>query len=179
MEVPMLRSLLTLFIIVVSGLVMTVAHPKQISKIPESLQNMTNVRLPVPGRISAGPPTAEQLVAFAAAGGDIVINLQSFEELQDIPEASWAAKANLDYFHIPIAGSNDLTREAVAQFDQIVTANRDRQMLMHCGSGNRVGAMIALRAAWHQGATAAEAIALGEEYGLASLKPHVESLLKE
>lgn len=175
----MLGRLITLVVIVVSGLVTTVAYPKQISKIPESLQNMVNIRAPIPGHLSAGPPTAEQLAAFASIGGEVVINLQSFEELKNTPEASWAATSNLDYFHIPIAGGDDLTRETVAQFDQIVTANEGRQMLMHCGSGNRVGAMIALRAAWHQGATAEEALALGEEYGLASLKPRVRSLLKE
>lgn len=175
----MLGRLITLVVIVVSGLVVTLAHPKQISKIPESLQNMTNIKVPAPGRISAGPPTAEELAAFAAIGGEVVINLQSFEEIQNIPEATWAEQSNLDYFHIPIAGGDDLTREAVAEFHQIVSSNENRQMLMHCGSGNRVGAMVALRAAWHQGATTEEAIALGEAYGLASLKPRVQSLLKE
>ncbi|HET8815869.1 MAG TPA: sulfur transferase domain-containing protein [Pseudidiomarina sp.] len=175
----MLRRLIALIVIMVSAVAMTVAYPKQISKIPESLQNMTNIKVPIPGRIAAGPPTAEQLAAFAAIGGEVVINLQSFEELQNIPEAEWAEQSNLDYFHIPIAGGDDLTRTTVAEFHGIVSANENRQMLMHCGSGNRVGAMIALRAAWHQGATVEEAIALGEQYGLTSLKPRVESLLNE
>lgn len=175
----MRRTLILLLIIVASSLFMNVAHSKQISKIPDSLKNMTNIKLPMPGRISAGPPTAQQLADFAAVGGEVVINLQSFEELQNVPEASWAEQSNLDYFHIPIANGDDLTGANVAEFHQIVSANENRQMLMHCGSGNRVGAMIALRAAWHQGATVEEAIALGEEYGLASLKPRVLSLLKE
>src|SRR5690606_38327465 len=49
--------------------------------------------------------------------------------------------------------------------------------LVHCASGNRVGALAALRAAWLQGADEEAAIAEGRRWGLRSLETEVRSSL--
>ncbi len=51
-------------------------------------------------------------------------------------------------------------------------------VLLHCASGNRVGALLALRARMH-GASPEEALELGNEAGLSSLRSTVETLLNE
>ena len=52
------------------------------------------------------------------------------------------------------------------------------KVLMHCGSGNRVGAMMALRARWVQGRSAEEALAIGRSSGLKGLEGDVRTLLQ-
>jgi hypothetical protein len=49
--------------------------------------------------------------------------------------------------------------------------------LVHCASSNRVGAMIALRAALVDGASADAALAEGRRWGLKSLEPQVRERL--
>ena len=44
-------------------------------------------------------------------------------------------------------------------------------------SGNRVGALFALRAHWLQGLPAVEALAVGRRYGLTKLEPLVMQIL--
>ncbi len=50
-------------------------------------------------------------------------------------------------------------------------------VLVHCGSGNRVGALFALRAAWLQGVAPAEAVALGKAAGMTALEPAIRGIL--
>jgi hypothetical protein len=51
-------------------------------------------------------------------------------------------------------------------------------VLLHCASANRAGALLALRAK-SNGADSAAALELGVASGLTSLKPTVETRLKE
>jgi hypothetical protein len=44
-------------------------------------------------------------------------------------------------------------------------------VLLHCASANRVGALLALREAWHRGAEPQAALAVGIEAGLTGLEP--------
>src|SRR5690606_4186192 len=64
----------------------------------------------------------------------------------DFDEASAVHAAGLRYSNLPLAGASDLTRENVLAFDTLL-AGAERPLLVHCASGNRVGAMAALLAA--------------------------------
>ncbi|MDX1549980.1 MAG: hypothetical protein R3278_05475, partial [Lysobacter spongiicola] len=79
--------------------------------------------------------------------------------------------------NLPLAGPSDLTRENVLAFDQLLR-DAERPVLVHCGSGNRVGAMAALRAAWVEGQSPDDAIATGKAWGLTSLKDAVRERLE-
>ncbi|MFC5577936.1 hypothetical protein ACFPOA_07935 [Lysobacter niabensis] len=48
-----------------------------------------------------------------------------------------------------------------------------RPVLVHCASGNRVGAIVALRAAWMEGRSTEDAIAIGKTWGLKGLEGEV------
>ena len=50
-------------------------------------------------------------------------------------------------------------------------------MLLHCGSGNRVGALLALKAFWLDGGSAEEALEVGLAGGVTRLEPTVRELL--
>ncbi|MGB5737928.1 MAG: hypothetical protein WBM54_01160, partial [Woeseia sp.] len=76
-----------------------------------------------------------------------------------------------------IAGPDDVTFENAAKLDALL-AEFAGPVLLHCGSGNRVGALFALRAK-AAGASDDEAIAVGRAAGLTQLEETVRRTLAE
>ncbi|WP_233275219.1 beta-lactamase hydrolase domain-containing protein [Pseudoxanthomonas suwonensis] len=132
---------------------------------------------PVDGIRSGGRIGAADLPALQAAGITRVIDLTPDAETPDFDEAAVVRAAGLRYDNLPIGGPGDLDREAVRKFDALL-AGVDGPTLVHCASGNRVGALAALRAAWLHGANAEAAIAEGRRWGLTGLEPVVRERLQ-
>lgn len=138
-----------------------------------------NARLPLPGLLTGGQPPAEEIEAAAGAGYRTVINLRGEGEEGFEWEPELVRKHGMRYVSVPIAGADGLTRENVKRVDAALDAGlAEGPVLLHCGSGNRVGAVLALRAAWLEGATPEEALALGKEAGLAGLEEQTRKLLR-
>ncbi|RUO63569.1 fused DSP-PTPase phosphatase/NAD kinase-like protein [Pseudidiomarina insulisalsae] len=146
-------------------------------KIAEGASAIYNFAHPAPNHLVGGQPEQDEVAALADSGVDAIINLRSHAEMTDIPEAQWATANQIAYFHIPVSGAEDLNRETVRVFHETMQHNQDKTLFMHCASSNRVGALMALRAAWYQDVSAADALELGERYGLTSLRERVEELL--
>ena len=143
-----------------------------------TLPAIPNARVPIDGVLSGGQPTPEQVEAVARAGFRTVINLRSEAE----PGFEWEAEAverlGMRYVHIPIAGAPDLTRARIERIDsELDRALSEGPVLLHCASGNRIGATLALRAAWLQGGEAETALGVGLKAGLTRLEPRVRELL--
>lgn len=133
-----------------------------------------------PGLWTAGQPTADDLRTLADAGLEAVVNLRTDGEPGTVDdEAEILRSRGVAYLHIPIAGPEDLTRENAAQLDAFLEAHAGQPTLVHCGSSNRVGALLALRARYFEGESEEEALALGDEAGLKKLRPAVEAKLDE
>src|SRR3546814_16710026 len=81
--------------------------------------------------------------------------------------------AGIGYHNLPIHGADDLTQARVTQFDQLLQDAGDQSTLVPCASSNRVGAMIALRAALVDGRSPDEALAEGRRWGLKRPDPAV------
>lgn len=127
---------------------------------------------PEPGVVTAGrlaPPDVEHA---RDAGIRHIIDLTPDAETPDFDEASAVVAAGLAYSNLPLGGPADLTRQNVQAFDAMLRAAK-RPVLVHCASGNRVGAMAALRAAWLEGKPTEEAIAIGKQWGLKGLEGEV------
>lgn len=154
-------------------------NEKKQPEVPESVAHVEHIRQPSARHFTGGQPDRDDFDAFAELGVETVINMRSLAEMSDIPQAAWVTEAEQAYYHIPIAGTDDINRENVALFHQVMERESQNTLYMHCASSNRVGAMMALRAAWHQGASAEEALAIGEQYGMTSLRAHVESQLNQ
>jgi uncharacterized protein (TIGR01244 family) len=122
-------------------------------------------------------PTAEAIVKLPSAGVRTVINLRPASETPDLDEKGVVEKAGMKYVSLPVAGAAGLTRDNVIAFDRAM-ADAEGKVLMHCASGNRVGAMMALRARWIQGRSADEALAIGRSSGLKGLEADVKALLQ-
>jgi len=125
-----------------------------------------------------GQPDDAQFREMEKEGYKTVVNLRGTDEADSSHQAELLAELGMLYIHIPVDGPNGLTRQAVSAFDRAVAAAGDEPALYHCASGNRVGAMFALRAGLLQGKSAEEAMALGRSHGMTGLAEKVEELLE-
>ena len=131
-----------------------------------------------PGLHSGAQPTPDDLAQLRDIGVRSVINLRAPTEDSGYDEAAEAARLGMDYATLAVGGSDDLTAETVTRFGVLLDAGRARgDVLVHCASGNRVGALVALHAAAH-GVLSADALALGRAAGLAGLEPAVVDRLR-
>lgn len=143
------------------------------------LVDLPNVRQPQESRLVSGALGAADIGRLRAAGVKHVINLRTEQESQGLDEASIAAGLGIDYHSIPIQGAQALTTENARKLDAALAEAGDELTLVHCASGNRVGALIAVREAWIRGQSIEDAIAAGKRWGLTSLEPSVRKLLEE
>lgn len=145
-------------------------------EIPFQVQPSENVLI-------GGQPDEAALRQAADAGIRVVVNLRGEGEFADFDESQVVTDLGMTYLHLPISGAADFTPENVEAFGEFLAAVGDQPVLMHCGSGNRVGAMHALHAGWHLGLDTDEAIELGRAHGLTgfedSVRERLESLASE
>lgn len=127
---------------------------------------------------TSGQISADQLRALKAAGFSHIINLRPETEDAGYDEPAVAKELGLSFQRLPVSGPADLTRENVVAFNQLLSKVGNGKTLVHCASGNRVGALFALRAAWLQGKSVEEALAVGRAHGLTKMEGIVSGLLK-
>jgi uncharacterized protein (TIGR01244 family) len=128
--------------------------------------------------IVGAQPTREVLQQAADAGIKVVVNMRGADEDPGYDEAAAAAELGLTYLQLPIAGAAGLTPENVTLFDALLKQVGDQPTLMHCASGNRVGAMHALHASQYGGMDAEAAIEYGKAHGMTSLEEAVRERLE-
>ena len=130
---------------------------------------------PASGDVSSGQPSREQLAEIAEQGYVAIIDLRGADEDRGYDEAAAAEALGLSYSPLPIDGASavnmDNARKLGALLDDI-----DGPVLVHCGSGNRVGALVALLES-DRGASAEEALAAGKAAGLTM--PSLEKVVRE
>lgn len=141
---------------------------------------LDNARRPEPDLLTGGQPTRECLEAAHAAGYGTVVNLRPAGEFEAFDEGRVARDLGFDYVHIPIGGTADLSPAVAESLDEVLTNPQRQPALIHCGSGNRVGALFALHARLKRGLSVDEALACGEAAGLAapSLREAVRAKLQ-
>jgi uncharacterized protein (TIGR01244 family) len=132
---------------------------------------------PTPLLHASGQPSEGLLQALPEAGIKVVIDLRPAAERPQLDEAAVVRKAGLTYENLPVAGKSGLTLENVQAFDALLHKYAAVPVVAHCSTSNRVGALLALRAAWIQGMSPAAALAVGEKAGLRGLKDDVAALL--
>ncbi len=128
------------------------------------------------GLILGGQPDRAALERAKELGITRVINLRAENEAGVAEEIPIVEELGMEYIAIPMSGAAGLTEENARRLDEALT---DAPTLLHCGSGNRVGGLLALRAFYVDGATPEEAMEIGRSSGLTGLEPHVASHLEE
>jgi len=138
---------------------------------------LVNERRPLPGILTGGAPAGEAgFQGLAGAGVRTLIDLRSDDEV-DARIRSEAEAAGLVYERIPVRGDADLGLGSARALDALLDEQARYPVAIVCASGNRVGALLAVRAFWLQGTPATVALALGRAAGLTRLEPSVRSLL--
>jgi len=131
---------------------------------------------PEENTIVCGALNDEKVAALAAAGVELVLNLQPDEEL-NFDERAAVERAGMHYEQLPISGANDLKQLNILAFDNILRQYHGKKTVMHCGSGNRAGAAVALRAGWLRGRKMDTALERGRSHGLTKLEEEVHNRL--
>ncbi|MGB0590616.1 MAG: c-type heme family protein [Myxococcota bacterium] len=128
-----------------------------------------------PTLVVGGQPTKAHLEEMAASGLTTVVNLKTEGEMT-FDEAAEAKRLGLTYIAMPMAGKKGLTDKNAARLDEVLKAGEPT--LVHCQSGNRVGALFALHAQKFKGASTEEAMTIGLSHGMTRLKGPVRELLE-
>ncbi len=138
---------------------------------------LVNERTPLPGVLTGGVSVeSEGFGALAAAGYRTFVDLRSDGEIA-AGTRDRAVAAGLDYVRIPVSGEAELDLPTVRALDGVLDDDSRLPAVVACASGNRSGALLALRARWLDGAPPDEALELGEKAGLTRLEPSVRILL--
>ena len=136
-----------------------------------------NAQMPDDGVLTGGQPTEEQFLQAKAEGYKTVINLRGLGEPGTDTQPNFMEREGLNYVHIPVSGPHDIS---VHKARELATAlqNSDQPVMVHCASGNRVGALFALKSFFVDGESLEAAIAMGRRSGLTRLEPFVRDLIQ-
>ncbi len=132
---------------------------------------------PAPGVLCAGQLSVEQMDALAAGGYTRFVSLRKADESGSGWEEEHATAAGIDFVRLPIAGSADID-EAHARELATAMAGAEGPVVVYCGSSNRVGALLGLKAFHVDGLTAEDALEFGASAGATKLKGKLEESLK-
>lgn len=138
---------------------------------------LSNLAEPAQGVFTSGRLTDADMASIQRSGIREVIDLTLDSETPDFDEAAAARSRGLVYRNLPIEGARGLSMENVVAFDVLLRSAK-RPVLVHCASSNRVGAIAALHAAWVDGASTEQAIAIGKSWGLKGLEAEVLTRLQ-
>ena len=134
--------------------------------------------LPVDGITSSGQPDETSLKVFADSGYAVVIDMRGPDENRGMDDFVAAVEATgMDYVAFPVVGTGAISFDTAEKLDELLQGI-DGPVLMHCGSGNRVGAVLALRESLN-GVDDNAAIAYGKDAGMTRLEPLVREVLEK
>ena len=132
--------------------------------------------IPANGISSTGQPNAAAFKVFANSGYKTVIDLRGIKEKRGLNEPAVLSSLGLKYIQLPIENADAISFDNAAKLDQLI-GEADGPILLHCGSGNRVGALLTLRESLH-GKSDSYALTVGKNAGLTGLKPVVVDILR-
>lgn len=135
-----------------------------------------NARMPLPGVLTGGAPGIAQLQEAEQLGYRTIISLLPAAESE--AEATAAHQLGLRFVSIPIATAADLTEDNARKLGFVLAQPDARPLILHCASGNRAAALLALWSYYVDRKSVADALALGDAAGLTKLRPNVESALR-
>lgn len=138
---------------------------------PSLAARATDFAQPQPGLHTGGQPSQTDLSRLKSEGVRTVIDLRGPQEDRGYDEAAEAQRLGMAYIALPVTGKDDVTQANAKALGELLRA-QDGDVLLHCASGNRVGALLAMDAV-ARGVPREEALELGRKAGLKSLEPVV------
>lgn len=140
--------------------------------------DIPNCCTPGTGLCTGGRPRPEHFQQAKDKGVRTVINLCPPGEACDYDEAAVVSGLGLHYVNIPVSGPADITADKARELAKAMAEySPGHPVLLHCASGNRVGALMAMKARFVDGRSPADALAEGRAAGLKALEPLVTQLI--
>ena len=137
------------------------------------LRNRTD---PAENLTTSGQPDLASLENLAESGYTTIIDLRRPQEDRGIDERAAVEGYGMNYVTLPVDGADGVTFENAEELNRLL-AEADGPVLVHCGSGNRAGALLALGEKLN-GADNEAALAFGLDAGLTGLEPVVRERLE-
>ena len=135
-----------------------------------------NLRTPGNGLLlTAAQPGPGAWRVLAEQGVVAVVNLRPDDEQPGRDERAEVTAAGMAYHQVPVAGADGLTDDNAAKLWALVSAVPGK-VLVHCASGNRAGALLALGAASAGAMSPEQALAFGQSAGLT--QPKLEAAVR-
>ena len=161
------------------------ADEKNIEKEPlvkkdgKSSFKLLNECVPFDNVVTGGQPTFAKLKMARDGGFKVVVNLRTDKE-QPSPaeESSWIEELGMKYFSIPVEGAQGVSLENARLLAEVLSKQENYPLIVHCQSGNRVGALFALKAFSLDGMSGKEALEIGRKAGLTTLEPIVQKTFR-
>ena len=91
----------------------------------------------------------DQIDMLKEAGFEVVVNLAVADEARNGLEGFLVTQAGMAYIHIPVSWQNPSQRDLQLFFD-VMEANKDRKVYVHCFANMRVSAFVYLYRTLHQ-----------------------------
>lgn len=138
--------------------------------------HLPNLKQPEKTLLTGGQPDVSAWPLLRQQGVTTVVNLRSDKEMAGSDEAAQVVAHGMKYVHIPVSGATDVSLTHAARLHDVLAAAHGK-VLVHCASGNRAGALLALDAAQSRGLDVEAAIRYGKAAGLTSLEARVREVL--
>jgi uncharacterized protein (TIGR01244 family) len=129
---------------------------------PEPLESIRNWQDVDPRLSSSGQIDYDQIPLLAEQGYEVVVNLAIADEERNKEEGFLVAQNGLTYVHIPVDWQQP-TMADVEMFFDVMTANQDRKVYVHCFANMRASAFVYMYRTLVEGVPEAEALATMNE----------------
>ena len=152
--------------------------PKQIDPTPP-LVPILNAKVTQDGLLIGGQPSPEQFKAIQEAGYHTVVTLRPESERGDEGEQAAVEAMGMKFVSIPVAGGPGLTEENARSLAETLDERDALPAVVHCSTGQRVSALLGLKAFVVDRLSAAAAIALAKSLGMKKLEAALRERIAE
>jgi len=155
--------------------------PKNIDETPP-LVPIPNARVTKTGLLIGGQPTPEQLKAIHQAGYRTIVTLRPDSERGDEGEQASVERMGMKFVSIPVPGAEGLTEDNARALGKALEEQDALPAVVHCSTGQRVSALLGLKAFVVDRMSAAAAIDLAKMLGMkkfeAALRERIAEICK-
>jgi protein tyrosine phosphatase (PTP) superfamily phosphohydrolase (DUF442 family) len=137
------------------------AEAQQMTGVPP-LDSIRNYQVVTDRLASSGQVGYDQIPLIREEGYDVIVNLAIADEERNGREGFIVAENGMTYVHIPVDW-NEPELDDVEMFFDVMNANRDRKVFVHCFANMRASAFVYLYRSLVEGVPEAEARATMSE----------------
>jgi uncharacterized protein (TIGR01244 family) len=139
--------------------------PKNIDQTPP-LVPIPDARVTPDGLLIGGQPSPEQITAIQEAGYRTVVTLRPHSERGDEGEQAAVERLGMRFVRIPVADAPGLTEDNARALAKTLAEEDALPAVVHCSTGQRVSALLGLKAFVVDRMSAAAAIDLAKSLGM-------------